>query len=535
MISVEKIPFEQVPQFSDRDVAYVTNDERLRPFYKYPVTLDAFAEVFKDKTKDQTDRATLVKVLKKQYLPIAASPATLKNIEALEQDNTFTVITAHQPSLFTGPLYYIYKIISTINLARQLNERYPDYHVVPVFITGGEDHDFEEVQKANIFNKTLVWENEESGSVGAMKTDTLQPVLSELKDLLGQSPHAVEIYQLMEEAYSENKIYANATIQMVNSLFGKDGLLVVGMNDADLKRGFIPIMTEELLQQSSCELVEETSNQLNEAGFKTQAAPREINLFYLRDQIRERIVFDEGNYHVLNTDYKFSETELLAEVNQHPEHFSPNVVMRPLYQELTFPNLAYIGGGGELAYWLERKTQFAHFKINYPMLIRRNSVLWLDPSMHKMMDKLDLKVADIFVETESLIKVFLKRISDEPLHLKPEKEQLDKMFNNIAERIKLIDPTLEATVKAEGARQIKSLENMEGRLMRAEKQKHDIAVNQIRAIKDKLFLNNGLQERRDNFLSFYVKYGPEFFETLKRELDPMDKRFVVIVDRADQG
>ena len=204
--------------------------------------------------------------------------------------------------------------------------------------------------------------------------------------------------------------------------------------------------------------------------------------------------------------------------------------MRPLYQEKTFPNLAYIGGGGELAYWLERKTQFAHFKINYPMLIRRNSVLWLDQGMSKKIDKLDLKVADIFVETESLIKVFLKRIADEPLHLKPEKVQLEKMFDDIAERIKAIDPTLEATVKAEGAKQIKSFENLEGRLMRAEKQKHDVAVNQIRAIKDKLFFSNGLQERRDNFLSFYVKYGPEFFNILKKELDPLDKRFVVIKD-----
>ena len=196
--------------------------------------------------------------------------------------------------------------------------------------------------------------------------------------------------------------YSTATIHLVNSLFGADGLVVAGMNDPDLKRGFIPILIEELVQQRSHELVGATSSQLNEVGFKTQATPRKINLFYLRDQIRERIVFDEGIYKVLNTDYKFNETELIAEVNQHPEHFSPNVVMRPLYQEKTFPNLAYIGGGGELAYWLERKSQFDHFKINYPMLIRRNSVLWLDQGMSKKIDKLNLNITDIFVETESV-------------------------------------------------------------------------------------------------------------------------------------
>lgn len=532
MISVEKIPFDQVPQLSDRDVAYVNQEEKLRPFFKYSVTLEAFGQIFKDKAKEETDRTTLVNVLKDQYAHLEVHGHVWKNIDRLEEKNTYTVITAHQPSLFTGPLYYIYKIISTINLAKRLNEQYTDYQVVPVFITGGEDHDFEEVQNAYIFNKKLTWENEETGSVGAMKTDTLKPVLQELKDLLGTSPNATEIYQIIESAYVDNKVYAAATVQLVNSLFGEEGLVVANMNHPDLKKIFAPIIQEELVKQSSLELVEATGQQLNEAGFKTQATPRDINLFYLRDQIRERIVFHEGNYQVLNTDHIFDESEMIAEVNQHPERFSPNVVMRPLFQEKIFPNLAYIGGGGELAYWLERKSQFAHFGINYPMLIRRNSVLWLDQGMTKKMDKLNLSVKDIFTETESLIKFFLKKSSDEPLHLKPEKASLEDLFNGIAKKIKLIDPTLEATVLAEGAKQQKSLENLEGKLMRAEKQKHEIAVNQIRSLKEKLFFSNGLQERRENFLSFYVKYGRTFFEILKEHLDPLEKGFVVISDQA---
>lgn len=529
-MTIKKIPFSQVPQFSERDVAYVEGDQKLESFYKYPVEIDAFADVIRDKSKEDIDRQTLVKVLRSQYKNMDLSSGLKNNIDCLLEKNTYTIITAHQPSLFTGPLYYIYKIISTINLAKQLNEKYPYVHIVPVFVTGGEDHDFEEVQKAHIFNKTLVWENEESGSVGAMKTDSLKPVLGELKEILGNSERAVEIYSIIEAAYTHNELYSSATVQLVNSLFGADGLVVLNMNHPDLKRLFIPIIKEELVKQSSHQLVTSTADQLNDAGFKTQASPREINLFYLSDQIRERIVNENGLYKVLNTDITFNETELLAEVEQYPERFSPNVVMRPLYQEKVLPNLAYIGGGGELAYWLERKTQFDHFGINYPMLIRRNSVLWLDKGVVKKMKKLGLSTEELFTETESLIKLFLKKNADEPLHLNPEKEQLKSLFANIADKIQKIDPTLVATVKAEAAKQEKSLGQLEGKLIRAEKQRHDITVNQIRSLKDKLFYNNGLQERRDNFLNFYTKYGKEFFEVLKEHLDPMDKRMVVVAE-----
>lgn len=530
-MTIKKIPFHQVPQFSSRDVAYVEGDKNLSSFYKYPVTLEAFAEVIRDKSEETIDRTILVRVLKDQYLNLDVSPLLDKNITSLSDNNTFTIVTAHQPSLFTGPLYYVYKIISTIHLAKQLNAAYSDHHIVPVFVTGGEDHDFEEVQKAHVFNQTLVWENDESGSVGMMQTGSLAKVLAKLKALLGEnSENAIRIFQKIEAAYTQNALYSAATVQLVNSLFGEDGLVVLNMNHPDLKRQFIPILKEELVRQPSHQLVEATADALNEVGFKTQATPREINLFYLQDQLRERIVREDEHYHVLNTNLSFNEFELLKEVDQHPERFSPNVVLRPLYQEKVLPNLAYIGGGGELAYWLERKTQFEHFGINYPMLIRRNSVLWLDKGIVKKMNKLGLTVEELFQETEDLIKTFLKKNADEPLHLTPEKAALKKLFADIAEKIQSIDPTLVSTVKAEGAKQEKSLQQLEGRLMRAEKQRHDVAVQQIRSLKEKLFYHNGLQERRDNFLNFYTRYGESFFDLLKKYLNPLDKRMVVVVE-----
>lgn len=527
-VTVNRIPFQQVEQLSQKDIAYATKHPNLRPFYKYDTTLAAFDKVMADKSKDTINRSVLVEVLRAQYEPLETSEATQANISALAEPTTFTITTAHQPSLATGPLYYIYKIVSAINLCKALNKTYPGHRFVPIFVTGGEDHDFEEVNHLHLFNKEIVWENEESGSVGMMKAASLAPVLTQLKEILGDRPTAAEIYQILEKAYTSHDLYSSSTIDLVNQLFGQYGLVILGMNHPKLKREFIPIIRQELLEQPSQAFIHKATAALEEAGFSGQAHAREINLFYLRDQIRERIVFENDQYEVLNTDFKFTEAELLAELDAHPEHFSPNVVMRPLYQEQILPNLAYIGGGGEIAYWLERKEQFAHFGLNFPMLIRRNSVLWLDAGTQKRMKKLGLEVEDLFVETEALLKRFIKQNTESELSLAEEKEQHQQLFEAIKYKAQEIDPTLAKTVAAEQAKQLNILNQLEGRLMRAEKQKHEVALNQIRSLKEKLFPKNGLQERHDNFLAFYLQHGRGFFETLLEHLNPLEEGFVVI-------
>ncbi|MEL7219912.1 MAG: bacillithiol biosynthesis cysteine-adding enzyme BshC [Bacteroidota bacterium] len=529
-MKIHRMPFAQVPQLSTRDVAYASKDNRLRPFYKYEVNQQAFAEVIHDKSQTPTDRKTLVEVLEQQYTQLADHPISQQQIQALASEKTFTLVTAHQPSLFTGPLYFIIKICSTIQLSRQLNEAYPDYHFVPLFITGGEDHDFEEVNHLHLFGKTIEWHNEESGAVGQMSTNTLNEALTALKEILGDSEKAQAVYQELEASYTRHERYGMATIDYVHSLFAEEGLLTIDMNRPTLKRLFIPIIKEEIFNQPSQALVEKAQRELEAAGFSGQAHAREINFFYLRAGIRERIIQEGDHFNVLNTDYTFTKEQLEKEIEAHPEYFSPNVIMRPLFQELVLPNLAYIGGGGELAYWLERKEQFAHFGINFPMLIRRNSLLWLDRGTMKRVNKLSLEVPQLFTDTDSLIKTFVQQQSDNELHIQEEKEQLESLFKSIADKAREIDPTLAKAIEAEYTRQAKAVDNLEGRLMRAEKQKHEIALNQIRGLKDKLYPNNGLQERYDNFLAFYVRYGRDFLTQLMEVLDPLEEGFVVVVE-----
>ncbi len=522
-------PFKEVPQFSTKDVAYATADGRLQAFYKYPVQIDAFASVIADKAKDNTDRSLLVSELKAQFAQLPKNARVDQQLERLLEPPTFTVITAHQPCLFTGPLYFIYKICSTIHLANQLNAAYPKQHIVPVFITGGEDHDFEEINHLYLFGKRLSWDRPSGGAVAAMPTAELKPLLEEIAALLGDSEAAHEIFAKLHTAYTAYPTLGLSTLAFIHDLFGDFGLVTVDPSRPALKKAFLPIAKAEIFEQPSQAIVEQTQLALEAQGFTPQAHARDINFFYLRQGLRERIVLQpNGDYAVLNTSYLFSPAALTEELEQFPERFSPNVVMRPLFQELIFPNLAYVGGGGEIAYWLERKEQFAHFGINFPMLIRRNSVLWVDKTSQKRIEKLGISLHDLFGDLALFLREYVEKNSEHELSLATELQQLETLFHTIAQKADEIDPSLRKAVLAEHSRQAKAIENFEGRLRRTEKQRFDTALQQISALKEKLFPNNGMQERHDNFLGLYTQVGGELLPFLVENLNPLEPGLLII-------
>ncbi|MBB4077899.1 bacillithiol biosynthesis cysteine-adding enzyme BshC [Lewinella aquimaris] len=530
-MKIERIPFVEVPQFSKRDVAYATGSEDLKPFYNYPVSLEAFREVIRDKTRDNTDRDLLVDTLEQQYADLGLAGEAPANLQLLRSRQTFTVITAHQPSLFTGPLYYVLKICSAINLARQLNEAYPEQQFVPVFISGAEDHDFEEVNHTYLYGNRIEWENEGAGPVGKRLSDTLGSALEQLKEILGDRETARSVYARIERAYTSHETYGMGALALVHELFGKHGVVVADMSHRPFKEAFRHIMERELFDSVSQPLIEEAQRQLEALGYSGQAHARDINLFYLTEKPagRNRIVREGERFRILDTDLEFSTDEMRRELQDHPERFSPNVVMRPLYQELIFPNLAYIGGGGEIAYWLERKQQFAAFGINFPMLVRRNSALWIDRGNQKKLDKLGLDYRALFRDADLIIRDYVAEQSENELSLADELAKLESLFRGIAEKAERIDPTLAKAVMGEHARQAKAVENLEGRIRRTEKQRFETAMNQIRGLRDKLFPANGLQERYDNFLNFYLQEGEQLFEVLIEELDPLQDGLVVVM------
>lgn len=530
-MKITTLPLHQIPQLAHTDRAYCAHDETLRPYYTHTVDIESFKHIIatKQPTFSNEQRALLVETLQRQYAHVANADTALRQIELLRKPTTFAVTTAHQPLLFTGSLYFVYKIIATANLAQQLKSAYPQYDFVPVYWIGGEDHDFDEVNHAHIFGKRLAWHDRQGGAVGDYQTESLQTVLDELQTVLGSGEFATQIFNCISSSYKSASRYADATLALVHALFGAMGVVSLDSNDAQLKRSIVPLMEDDLLHHASHRLVSDTVEKLEALGFRNQAFPREINLFYLQPNSRERIVKTPDNqYHALNTELRWSVDELLAELRAKPERFSPNVILRPVFQEWVLPNLAYVGGGGELAYWLERRSQFEHFGVPMPMLVRRPSVLWIDKNTSQRLAKLDLQTTDLLLDIDVLLKQYIQTHTEEVVDLATEKTALSALFEQINDKATHLDASLATSVAAQQTQMLHALEKLEEKLVRTAKKKYDTELQQVQKIKEKTFPQGGLQERYDNFLMYYALYGNVFFEQLRDTLQPLAQHFYIM-------
>jgi len=525
---VKHIDYDQLRQLSKRDKAYLKDSNTFKDFIKYPPELDSFQAAISDRQKFPIDRKLLHDVISKQYEKIESSNASNANIEALLNDNCFTVITAHQPSLMTGPLYYVFKILSTINLSQQLNTKYPDYQFVPIFIIGSEDHDFEEINHFEVFGKQISWEREFGGPVGRMDLSGMDKIIEDCKAFF-KDESRIPLLNKMEEYRANSSSYAEFMFKITQEMFSELGLVTVLMDEPAFKRQFAPVVKEEILKNTSQRLVSDTQVRLNDAGFKSQAHAREINVFYMQDDLRARIVFEDNRYRVIDTEISFSESELLTELDTHPERFSPNVIMRPIYQESIFPNLAYIGGGGELAYWMERKTQFEAFDCFFPILIRRNSAMLLLKGILKQIAKTPIDIQAYFSESHEITKSVLASVAElKYADFNDEIKSIQSNFESMADKASKVDPTLKNSVLAEATRQIKQVENISKKIEKKLKEKNDNLIAKTQKISAKLFPNDGLQERNENILPYLYEYGTDLFKDLLPHFDPLNKSFLIV-------
>ena len=387
------ISYRQTGYFSKLITDYLDNNEQLKFFYNYPSTIEGLKDSINQR-KNFKHRKTLVEQLQKQYEGLNLSDKTSANIELLLQENTFTITTAHQPNIFTGPLYVAYKIFHAIKLAEELQQQLKEYSFVPVYYMGSEDADLDELNNITINQRKYVWQTKQSGAVGRMKVDkTLLQLINEIEGQLSVLPYGNELLTIFRDAYKEGNCIQQATLILLNKLFGDYGLVVLIPDTIALKKLFQPVMEKELKEQFSYKAVAETAKQLS-SNYKVQASGREINLFYLVNDKRERIELRNARYEVKGLNKEWSLNEILNELNEHPERFSPNVILRGTYQETILPNIAFIGGGGELAYWLELKQVFNEANIPYPVLMLRNSFLLIDEKQHQTINKLGLQAED---------------------------------------------------------------------------------------------------------------------------------------------
>jgi bacillithiol biosynthesis cysteine-adding enzyme BshC len=522
------VTFQNSGYFSKLITDYLDEKSELQSLYNRFPKIEHFQGQIEEKSANFPieNRKILVSALEKQYKSFEISEYTSQNIQLLKQSNTFTINTGHQLNLFSGPLYFLYKIVSTINLCKELKLKFPAQNFVPIYWMATEDHDFEEINYFNFKGKKISWNKESKGAVGRFDTKGLDEVYDYFSKEIGIGNNANYLLDLFKKSYFEHQNLADATRFLANELFKSEGLVIIDGDDTNLKKLFIPYAKNELLHQTSFKKVTETIAQLKE--YTIQVNPREINLFYLQDQLRERIIFENGNYKINNTSLVFSESEIITELEKNPENFSPNVILRPLYQEVILPNLCYIGGGGEIAYWLELKSNFEANKVTFPMLLVRNSVVLSTKKQMDKANKLGLNWQELFLNQDALVNLKVQKYSEYTVDFTTQKEVITKQFAALYKIAESTDKSFIGAVKAQEAKQLKGLNNLEKRLLKAEKRVHSETLDRIVSIQNELFPNNSLQERNVNFSEYYFEFGTKLMEELLRELNPLSQEFKII-------
>ncbi|MEO6668793.1 MAG: bacillithiol biosynthesis cysteine-adding enzyme BshC, partial [Ferruginibacter sp.] len=504
------IPYHKTGAFSRLILDYLAGESSLKEFYEHEPDTAGIKKAIKDRKKYPYNRSLLVTELQKQYAGFEVNSKVTENINSLLQENTFTICTAHQPNIFTGHLYFIYKILHAIKLADKLNNKIKTAHFVPVYYMGSEDADLQELGEVTINGKKYEWKTAQKGAVGRMKVDKLFiDLLHEIEGQLSVEKHGDEILSLVKHSYSIGKTIEQATFELVNKLFEEKGLVILLPDNAALKAESYTINKRELAEQFSQQAVAATIASFP-GKYKVQAAGRTINLFYLKDDSRERIENYARGFAIANSTTVFTHEEIEIELKEHPERFSPNVILRPVFQEMILPNIAFIGGGGELAYWLELKKVFHAVKVPFPVLILRNSFMIVNKKLAATISKLQFKPMDFFKSSHELTEELVKRESKLKLQLDEEKAALHTLYDKIQTSASAIDITLSNHVDALATQASKRIESLEKKMLKAEKKKFDAARRQIIKVKAALFPGETLQERIDNVMSYYALYGKGF-------------------------
>ncbi|HMY62678.1 MAG TPA: bacillithiol biosynthesis cysteine-adding enzyme BshC [Bacteroidia bacterium] len=511
---------------------YLSKSSFFKEYAAFQYDESGLKEALQKRLQYRTNRDSLCEVLEHQYSETVfqtdwKTSKSYSAIKSLKEEHTFTITTGHQLNIFTGPLYFIYKILTVIKQAEFLSQKNPDYKFVPVYWMASEDHDLAEVNHVSIDESKIEWQTKQKGAVGRMTTEGMSSVVETLKNHLHKNEYFQDIAEMFDTAYLKNATQANAIRSLVHSLFSKYGLVIIDADDKRLKQQAIEMFEDDLFKNTAFNCFKNLSEFEKKYGLQIHA--REINLFYLADGERNRIVRNGENFEVADSGLSFASDDLKKQLNAYPERFSPNVVLRPLYQEVILPNIAYTGGPAEVHYWLQLKPIFDKLNIFYPMVVLRNGMLVVNADQANFLNESALVWKDLFHPTEQVVNIALKRKYVEELSLKVERDAIQRSYAEMEQRFKAIDVTLDKHVKAEWRRAEKRLMTSEKKLLRAFKKKQVDETRKIRNVVEKLFPNGKLQERIENVFPYLNLYGLQFIDDLYSVCNPIPMDFKIAV------
>jgi bacillithiol biosynthesis cysteine-adding enzyme BshC len=527
----EHIDLKASGHFNDLVLDHMSNEAELRQWWPESVSEDELKQRIESrKSFPDERREALVQVLLEQYQEagIDMEEEQEARIRSLNDSKCFTVTTGHQLNLATGPLYFIYKIAHTIRLSRTLNERFPDRNFVPVYWMATEDHDLEEIDHFYSRENKIQWNTEQSGAVGRMRIDDTEWIERLIKEW-PDSKSANEWLDLLRDSYNEKFSLSQATRRLVHALFSDHGLIILDADHPELKKYFAPLVADEI-ENSVIEKDLVHFEPLARKYFQ-QVNPRKLNLFYLDDRGRYRMERAGDKVELIGKGI-LDRSSLLQELRTHPERFSPNVLFRPLYQETILPNIAYIGGGAEVAYWLELARVFDHWSIPRPLLLLRNSMHIVNSKEKRKADGLSLSATELLMDPEKLFEQKVALQSDLPDQLDEAYSGLTKIFEAVRELANQTDRSFIGAVDAQEAKQLGGYKKLKKRLLKAEKKRNRDLQDRLYILYDQMNAGGRLQERKLNVGSIFAEMGFDWLEPLIEAMPALHSDFLIMMEES---
>ena len=503
--------FRQLP-FSNLFNTYIENFEALSDFYSINPFDDQEVTNKANSISGYDNRVQVVEALKEFHTELGIQEEQIPQLEKFSNQDSLVFVTGQQLGIYGGPLFTVYKTITTIILARKWEEKL-GRPVVPVFWLADEDHDFDEIASVGIpgyedFNNIRI---EQEGKGKPVSDEKFTPALSDLneslKELLPETDFSEALWTQLTDSFADGKTYVQAFAQLMSAWFSKHGVLFVGSNFKPLKEILKDTIKTSITNRKEIHETLVSQSDAIAQQFHSQVVVGNTNLFYIDDTgARQKMDEVDGVWKVAGM--SFSEEKLLQIVEKHPERFSPNVFLRPVMQDKLLPTVGYVAGPGELAYYGQMKMYYEKFEMEMPAIVPRLSITLIESGIERIMEKLPFPMCQYNMRIEDLERAYIEQ---------SDSHDIDRVFTTWAESIKSssesvlnliddIDPTLVKT----SAKIISGFENeinkLKGRVFRSLKQQEETQLKRIAKIQSQVF-PNGLQERSVSPIYFMNKHG----------------------------
>lgn len=542
MESSSQLDYRELSTYKALFLDYINDYGRLGPFFagdpQEPSSWRRIAEKLDDHPGNRTRVAHSLRIINRN---LGADSEALETIDALEQ-GALVIITGQQVGLFGGPLYTLYKALTAAELARHASEQL-NRRVVPLFWMDADDHDFDEVSQVHLLDSrhelvTLNYDPPETEARIPVARHRLEPAIDDMvaqaEASLPPSEFKQDVIEVLKDCYAVGHTLCAAFGSLLLTMTRGTGLAVVHPAAPELKEIAATLFEREVAERSeSSRIVQRTTEELVSLGYHAQvqvnAAADRLNLFYAAPG-RFHVIAENGGFRIAGDGRLVSADELTRLISSEPDRFSPNVLLRPLFQDTLLPTLAYVSGPSELAYFAQLRGLYEHFGLTMPIIAPRASFTLVEKPQKKFIERYRVELAEIRSNDESLLNRILKEQAPPQLEkdLAEARRCVQELTDTLERDLSAVDPTLGPTVRLTRGKLLHQLNTLETKSLRAIKRKDETLRNQFFSTRSTLFPCFDMQERRISPIQYFSKYGWYFTDMLRKHLDPQARSHVLL-------